>query len=608
MNIRKSLAGIAAGSLALAGVAVATAPGAAAAGPSATQICNIFSNLPAFQSNWAQSSTFTVSDAPQGGALALNWTSDLGLFNGSPGPIQAGSTQVQILVELSGAISGNVLMTSAPGSYPAALVPSGATVPGFSATASVPVPANTTPGSVTATAKQLIFNSSADNYCSPVAGNYPAAADPLLSTLTYLNTPAVQANNPTPPSGTAWVFNDGQISATSTDLADDAGTITSAPSATIAQAGDQNPFVPAARPDDTVTLNLLNWPSAPTTAELCSYPANLGCVAQTLNSATTATASVTLDAVGATGAPYYLVLSNGVDPASKTFIASIGDRTLVVDPGNGPAGSTVSASGSFWNPGSPVTVETLDASDVVIDTYGPFTVNNTTTGWATAAGEIAIPSNTAKIRATQSVFPTGTATVSYTWEFLKASCSIVSPATQCSTQQEAKVTITPGNLSQAATATGNVDNLTIQFPSVQSQATSDTTNGTFNEVTVTDARGGVSGWSLTASLTNISGSGKVLKETGGGSAVIAGSNLIFTAITCEAQASSNSALGVTPGNVPTPTYVGLDGTQTLCTKNGDLNGNGSTSGIYDINGGLQLTVPAFTKATSFSGVLQVTLA
>jgi hypothetical protein len=598
MNIRKSLAGIAAGSLALAGIAVATAPAASAAPPPATLVCNIFSNSLAFQSNWAQSSTLTVNNAPQGGTLNLNWTSDTGLFNGSPTAIGAGSTQAQVLVELSGSVVGNVLLTSAPGTYPGASVPSGGTMPGFSATASVAVPANATPGTVTATVKQFVFNSTADNYCSPTAGNYPAVADPLVSSLTFLTPPVIQT--------TPVDLGDAQVSATSTTVASTTATISSAPTISIAQFGSQSPFVPAARSGDTGTVNLSNFAAGPpTTAELCAYTGpggpTTGCVAQTLNSANATVASVTLSSVSAIGTPYYLRLSNGVDPAARAFIAIYGTQTLTLSPANGPAGTTTTVSGSNWNAGQSVTVEALDASNALVGSaISGLTVNNSG-AWTTTANAVTVAANVVSVRASQSTFPAGTNTQSQAWQFLVSACTQNPTGVPCDTQQVAKVTIDAGSLSQAATATGaaNTTPLEIVFGSTDVSTTPTPLPGDFNTVRVTDARGATTGWSLTATL-----DANGLDEINNGTGNIPATALAFTAIGCGVVGAGSAALE--PTSVGTP-VANLSITQTLCTKGATTNAGGSTSGSYDVTGELELTVPAFQKVADYEGTITVTL-
>jgi hypothetical protein len=640
MRIKKSVAGVAAGALVLTGIGFVTASSASAAAPG-TLTCNTSGNSAAFASQWNDTNTFDFSTASvaQGTAATLTWTSATGLNNGSPATLAAGSVQVQVVAELSGAMTGTVVLKTASGQYPSPVdfptgVPSGVDNGPITATASFTTPSNVT-GTVNATVKEIIFNSATlDTYCStyagtagpPATGNYPLAGDPAItSTLTpYTTAGGMQ-------------FTDGKVAAAATTFGSAAITVNQVPQATIQSVTGQTPFVPAARVGDTVNVSLANFSNgAPTTAELCAYnPAPgaplAGCVAQTLNSgATTAAASVVLSNVTATGAPYYLALGNGTDPKSRTFIAILGDRTVTLSPANGPVGSTLYVSGSNWNPTQAVSIQVLDSAgdpialvdpaDVAIGTSITRAIGNSGAfNTAVAAGaELAAPikvaANFQTVRVSQST-TAGPETVDTLWEFLKETCNAglgvdANPDATCSTQQEAKVLVTPGDLVQEANQTGgNDDALSINFPDVETSTTGDTVNGTFNTVTVTDARGGTSIWSLTASLTSIPGQGKVLAEVGGGSGEIDGSNLYFTNIGCGPQAGSNSAPGVTIGVAGTTTGgTGLAGTQTLCTKTATQNANGSTSGVYDITGLMSLDVPAYTKAVAYSGVVQVTLA
>jgi hypothetical protein len=499
-----------------------------------------------------------------------------------------------VLVQLSGSVTGNVLLTTAPGSYPAADVASGGTLEGFTLNATIPVAANATVGTVTGTVKQVAFDAAADNYCSPGTTNYPVAGDPLLSSLTFLNTPSIQAG-----------LGNLQVSGTTTTVADDTGAISLAPSITVAQFGNQSPFVPAARSGDTGTVNLSNFSSGvPTSAQLCTYTGptgpTTGCVNQTLNSASATVASVTLSNVPATGTPYFLRLSNGVDPAARTFIAIYGTQTLTLTPANGPAGTTTTVSGSNWNAGQNVTVEALDSSNALVGTAITGLVVNNSGSWSTTANAVTVAANVASIRASQTTFPSGTNTQSQNWQFLVASCTQTPTGTPCQTQQVAKVTVSAGTLSQAATAAvGNTNNLSINFPAVTTSITTTPVTANFNKVTVTDARGATTGWSLTAAL-QASG----LNEINNGTGNIPATALKFNTIGCAVLGAGSAPLEVASAGTPN---TNLSTTQTLCTKGTTTNAGGSTAGSYDVTGNLTLTVPAFQKVASYEGTIQVTL-
>jgi hypothetical protein len=415
-----------------------------------------------------------------------------------------------------------------------------------------------------------------------------------VSSLTFLNTPSIQAG-----------LGNTQVSGTTTTVADDTGTISLAPSISVAQFGNQSPFVPAARAGDTGTVNLSNFTAGPpTTASLCQYTGpggpTVGCVPQTLNSATAATASVTLSSVPLIGVPYYLQLSNGVDPAARAFFAIYGTQTLTLTPANGPAGTTTTVSGSNWNAGQDVTVTTLDSSSGVIDTVGPLTVNNSG-AWTTAVDAVTIGSLVESVNASQSVFPSGTNSQAQAWQFLVSQCTQTPTGTPCDTQQVAKVTIDAGSLSQAATATGaaNGSPLEIVFGATDVSITPTPLPGDFNTVRVTDARGATTGWSLTATL-DASG----LNELNNGTGNIPATALAFTAIGCDVVGAGSAALE--PTSVGTP-VANLSVTQTLCTKGTTTNAGGSTAGSYDVTGELELTVPAFQKVADYEGTITVTL-
>jgi hypothetical protein len=148
----------------------------------------------------------------------------------------------------------------------------------------------------------------------------------------------------------------------------------------------------------------------------------------------------------------------------------------------------------------------------------------------------------------------------------------------------------------------------IAFGSVVTSTAIQTLPGTINDVTVTDARGGNAGWSLTASLPS-------LTETGGGS--ISNEFVRIENISCAPQGTS--APGVAEGldgdfsaaNGPAATYPSGAGTVTLCNKlTGTANeaNGGTTSGEYIVDAELFLDVPAFQRVGNYTSTMVITLA
>jgi hypothetical protein len=147
----------------------------------------------------------------------------------------------------------------------------------------------------------------------------------------------------------------------------------------------------------------------------------------------------------------------------------------------------------------------------------------------------------------------------------------------------------------------------IPFGSVVSSTAIQTLPASLNNVTVTDARGGIEGWSLTASLPSLTS----------GTASISNEFVRIEEISCAPQGSS--APGVAEGtdgnfsaaNTPAASYPASTGTITLCNKltgTGNVANGGSTSGEYVVDAELFLDVPAFQKIGNYNATMTITLA
>ena len=148
--------------------------------------------------------TFSATPATPdvGDTVTVTYTGSTGSVNSSPSARAAGTIQVQVLVGLSGAMTGNVVATTAPGSYPATSIDPFSTTGAYSATTSFTA---TKSGGITLTAKQrpavstgtarVVMNGGLDTYCSTAAGNFPnTGSDPTVaSTLLAGYTPNLQA-------------------------------------------------------------------------------------------------------------------------------------------------------------------------------------------------------------------------------------------------------------------------------------------------------------------------------------------------------------------------------------------------------------------------------
>jgi len=232
----------------------------------------------------------------------------------------------------------------------------------------------------------------------------------------------------------------------------------------------------------------------------------------------------------------------------------------------------------------------------------------------------------------------------------------------CDVKQTIKVAVTPGNLSQrhyqvsqtaksslnknattnaagtpanTPVANSNTGNQNVDLGSIASPTAATYIFGALNEVAVTDARGGQLGWSLTATMTNFAGTANPTGNT-----ILAG-NLNATpscAIATPARSwdYDNTSKATIPGYVdpfasqlvPTTGAPGfftapavsagltsaaanaaLDNSVgiTLCNKSTALNNFGTTSGVFNVDSGLRLKVPAFQAVDTYTAIMTVKL-
>jgi hypothetical protein len=188
-----------------------------------------------------------------------------------------------------------------------------------------------------------------------------------------------------------------------------------------------------------------------------------------------------------------------------------------------------------------------------------------------------------------------------------SSCTVTDPS-GCATGQQITASVVAGTLSQAATAAASNPSplsiiLTTQNASarytylgggtVEVNPSPRVMEGALNPVTVTDVRGGVAGWSLTASL-----SGPFV-EVGGGEMPTNAASL--TQVGCDGLTGSATSAAGSGGS--------LSGAVTLCGVDPGIDDSDgqSGSGQYTVTGAVELVVPAFQKVGEYTSTLVITL-
>jgi hypothetical protein len=172
-------------------------------------------------------------------------------------------------------------------------------------------------------------------------------------------------------------------------------------------------------------------------------------------------------------------------------------------------------------------------------------------------------------------------------------CTVVD-VSGCTTGQEISAGVTAGSLTQGAVpAAGNPSATEISLPPVNVQNFVQVLQGPLNPITVTDVRGNIAGWSLTADLK------EPFYELGGGE--ISEAQARLTGVACSPLAGSATH---NPGSGGV-----LSGPVTLCGVDAgiDDSSGGSGSGQYTISGQFELEVPSFQRAGVYTSTLIVTL-
>jgi hypothetical protein len=214
---------------------------------------------------------------------------------------------------------------------------------------------------------------------------------------------------------------------------------------------------------------------------------------------------------------------------------------------------------------------------------------------------------------------------------------------QCSIEQTVNVSIEAGILAQrhynnptpttgsnnGATPNVNAGNQTVNLGTIRVPSGDKYINGIMNDITVTDTRGGLTGWSLTATMGNFASgvnsiNASALKVSPTCTTATTANAWDYdasakTAITgyIDPWASAISGTTVLATVVPDLTTAGAltaftnsNGTPAvnLCTKGTNLNNYGTTGGVFNVTGPLELKVPPFQAVGTYQAIMTVTLA
>jgi hypothetical protein len=517
----KRLAGVVALAMLAAGAAmVASAPSAMAAAPSDLN-CATGANDSYFASIWGDTNTFTLSPASVavGGTETVTWTSAIGPNNVMFFGYDPGTVQAQVVVALSGAMTGNVVATTAPNSYPAVETPPLGAFGGFSASASFTISGS---GTLNATVSFIDFNSNTvDMYCSMDTDNtqFPAAGSAFV---TSINTPNFQMPTGLPNPGDAGAYTgsgenpnygDLQVSSGAVAFGSASASIIGPPSLTRGQVTGQITGTTAyAAASNTLNVTGINWPASVGaggfTAQLCNTTLSSCDASAVVSNTLTSNASgnlsggVVLTGTAANVTPGARALKVTATLAGATTSATytiLGTPTFTIMPAGGPPGTvTVGTAAGFTPSDAAVTFAAISnpsgfglpngtgggctgvgvpsASCIATGSYIPGPTNAVTAvttsasgGWTgnitvadSSTNHVEFATKTVVAGAPFNTTPTidglsSNGTILATWSFDTQTCSTteITGTSDCNTNQHVYASILAGSLTQAVSASAN---------------------------------------------------------------------------------------------------------------------------------------------------------
>lgn len=342
----------------------------------------------------------------------------------------------------------------------------------------------------------------------------------------------------------------------------------------------------AARAGNTLSIAGGNWDAGGTlTAELCATDLT-GCEATVTGTATTPGGSISSAgltvAPGATSGARALKVTDGVQTAS-TPVTILGTRVLTLSPAAGGVGTAVTVTGSGFDASKTVAISATDGvNGLGIPTITASSATGAVSGVVTIADLATIGIGAQELDGVGAPIPGA-------FGFAPFSASgNTCDGTGCTVLQTVTLVVNPGvlNITQA-------DNQVTMAP-VQLDGTQLSSTGSLADVTITDARGSLVGWSVTATMSDLTLSG------GGTNSTIVASNMTLTPTCAPSSATTGSSTGITAGGLAQA--FGGANPVSLCTA-----AVGQGGGTYAVDGGLSLVIPATIRSGSYTSTITVLL-
>ena len=350
----------------------------------------------------------------------------------------------------------------------------------------------------------------------------------------------------------------------------------------------------AARAGNTINLTGSNWDDTVSpvtgTMALCSTSDNSVCDATGLDTPSFSvtggvlTASAVVDASATTGARN-LVLTESSGPNAVVPVTILGNRQILITPVTGGAGTSVTVTGSGYNASVPVAVAGVTAGSTPTSDTPTITMSSAT-GAVSATFTVNDP-NTVAIAAAETSAPLTNVAI-HPFVFSGNNC-VAATANGCSLLQTVSQLVKPGVLTFSQTAAQ------VAMSDVTLNGENQTSTGQINQLTVSDARGSLVGWTVTATATDLSDGSSAADNT------IPAGNLKTSSVTCAPDATA-------VGGILTEVTAGAGGAlsktvgQTLCQAP-----SGGGGGTFDINADLSLLVPASVASGTYTSTMTFTV-
>jgi hypothetical protein len=628
MKPNKKLAVGLAAAIAMAGVAaIGTASPASAFGPqSVTMPGSLFlGNAPATvnaTTNNTYTDTYTLTQSPAnpnaGQVVTVTLAGTTGPLTG-PVPLAANVQIVRATVNVTGAQSATVALSSGGAcNYPAAPVAAGGNPQGpWTTTGTYTATGN---GSAAISMNQLFFDDqgnldgSAANQCAGTANN----ADYYVSAVSQTAGSGQPGLTKTAPQNSPVVVENFTITGPNASVT----AVTGQSVTTAVRLGTGGPPTFAtAQVSVTGTVWDASIGSGGFTAAYCNVAGTV-CDAATPNTLSTdASGNISgniasgATASSVTGPRAIKIIETVSGDEALVPITVLGTPTISISPSSGGAGTVVAVTGNNFNPSQQYSVSSsiLPGPPFTASADAPL-IN---VGTASAIGAIPSTNFTVNDGDTQSILvtqgtpgapnitnPAGFAGFTFSGDECTAYTDNSSvpggdgstPGVNgCVLDFNVDATILAGDLRMQAFQTpGNPTSTAITLGSIQTSVTGGNLPGVLNDIVVTDTRGGLFGWSLTAEMDDLLSGTDAMAD-----------DLLEVDPACAIEVgATGSAAGVTDGGVQN-----FGSTVTLCTKDGTTDAiSDSTSGQYRVTGDLDLTVPPFQAAGLYTSVMSITLA